>query len=282
MSPTHRWSSVARWGTCLVLVLGAHASAAVALLAHWHEPSATIASAPAILIDLAAAPDAPTVVPSQLPPGPPQPQAQAQPTPEKKIVKADVAPKPEMPFNKPESKPMPERPVEKPLQAEPVPAPQKAAMLAMLPPPRPPIKAQSHERRHAESKPKPSRASSASAPSAAERRARRTAALSPGVTRHDSDALPNWKSRLLARLERYKRYPPEAQQRGEEGVAQLAFSIDRSGGVHNARIVHSSGSPLLDRATLALVQRAQPLPPPPADLGGGRISIVVPIRYNIR
>lgn len=282
MSPARRWSSVARWGICLVLVLGAHAGAAVALLAHWHEPSATIASAPAIPIDLAPAPAAPTIVPSQLPPGPAQPQAQAPPAPEKKIVKADVAPKPEVPVNKPETKPVPEKPIEKPLEANSVPAPQKTVMLAMLPPPRPRIKLQAHEKRRAKAAPPSQRASSASAPSAAERHARRTAALSPGVTQHDSDALPNWKSRLLARLERYKRYPPEAQQRGEEGVAQLAFSIDRSGGVHNAHIVHSSGSPLLDRATLALVQHAQPLPAPPAGIGGARISIVVPIQYDIR
>jgi len=65
-------------------------------------------------------------------------------------------------------------------------------------------------------------------------------------------------------------------------VAQLAFSIDRSGGVHHARIVGSSGSNLLDRETLALVERAQPLPPPPADIPGSQIAVVVPIRYTIR
>jgi protein TonB len=70
--------------------------------------------------------------------------------------------------------------------------------------------------------------------------------------------------------------------RGEQGVAQLAFSVDRHGGVHDARIVRSSGSELLDRETLAMVQRAQPLPPPPPELPGTQIAIVVPIRYNIR
>jgi protein TonB len=94
--------------------------------------------------------------------------------------------------------------------------------------------------------------------------------------------LPNWKSLLVAQLERNKRFPAEAQARGEHGVAQLAFSVDRRGGVHNARIVRSSGSSLLDRETLALVQRAQPLPPPPPELAGAQIAIVVPIRYNMR
>ena len=94
--------------------------------------------------------------------------------------------------------------------------------------------------------------------------------------------MPNWKSALVARLERYKRYPAEAQARGEHGVAQLAFSVDRSGGVHHARIVRSSGSHALDAATLALVARAAPLPPPPPEVRGAQIAITVPIRYNMR
>ena len=94
--------------------------------------------------------------------------------------------------------------------------------------------------------------------------------------------MPNWKSQLVARLERYKRYPAEAQSRGEQGVAQLAFRVDRGGGVHNAHIVRSSGSSLLDEATLALVERAAPLPPPPPEVAGGQIAISVPIRYNLR
>ena len=87
---------------------------------------------------------------------------------------------------------------------------------------------------------------------------------------------------MVATLERSKRYPSEARARGEQGVAQLAFSIDRHGGVHHARIVRSSGSSLLDEATLALIERAQPLPPPPPEIAGAEIAIVVPIRYNIR
>lgn len=87
---------------------------------------------------------------------------------------------------------------------------------------------------------------------------------------------------MVARLERFKRYPPEAQSRGESGIAQLAFSIDRSGGVHRAHIIRSSGSSLLDRETLALPGRASPMPPPPPEVRGAQIPIVVPIRYNAR
>ena len=134
----------------------------------------------------------------------------------------------------------------------------------------------------AEKKPRQVHASLASAPSSAEQRAERAAAPAPGASARDANALPNWRSLLVATLERNKRYPAQAQERGEHGTAELAFSVDRHGGVHRARILRSSGSSLLDSETLAMLERAAPLPPPPVELGGGEISIVVPIRYNIR
>ena len=102
----------------------------------------------------------------------------------------------------------------------------------------------------------------------------------PGASSRNSNAMPNWTSQLVAALERQKRYPSEA--RGDHGTAQLAFNVDRQGGVHNARITRSSGSSVLDHEALALVQRAQPLPPPPPEVPGAQIPIVVPIRYNAR
>ena len=105
--------------------------------------------------------------------------------------------------------------------------------MAVTPPPMP---LQSRKR-----KSRSTAASPPSAPSTAEDRAERAAAPAPGA-RRNPNAVPNWQSLLVATLERSKRYPSEARARGEQGVAQLAFSIDRNGGVHHARIVHSSGS----------------------------------------
>jgi protein TonB len=247
-SALRRWPESLRWGICFALALCFHAAGAAALLAKWNESSDLVANAPLIMIELAAVPVAPETKPNELPPGPQQSEAQ------------------------PEPEPQPIKPVEK---VELPPEPQAEPLLAVTPPPKPIEKPK-------EKKPRQKHASLASAPSSAEHRAERAAAPMPGASSRDSDALPNWKSQVVARLERYKRYPSEAQSRGDHGVAQLAFSIDRSGGVHHARIVGSSGSNLLDRETLALVERAQPLPPPPADIPGAQIAVVVPIRYTIR
>jgi periplasmic protein TonB len=234
-----------RWGLCFALALGFHAAGAAALFAERGEDSDLVANAPVVMVDLAPVPVSSNVRPNELPPGPEQSEAQPEPEPEKPVDKPDL-------------------PLER--QAEP---------LVVVPPPKPIEKPK-------ENKPKQKHASLSSAPSPADQKAARAAAPMPGASSRNSDAVPNWKSQLVARLERYKRYPSEAQSRGEQGVAQLAFSVDRSGGVHNSRIVRSSGSSILDRETLTLAQRAQPLPPPPPEVTGSQIPIVVPIRYNAR
>jgi len=39
---------------------------------------------------------------------------------------------------------------------------------------------------------------------------------------------------------------------------------------------------VLDRETLDMISRASPLPPPPDEVPGARIMVVVPIAYHIR
>jgi protein TonB len=258
-----RWPDATRWGLCFAVALFVHVGGAAALLAHWHDDSDLTAGAPVVMIDLAPAAVSPNATPADTPaPVESKAQPEPDPTPEKPTEQTSVEPEPrpqKPPEEKPEIKPEPEK-----------------SELAMLPPRRPVEKP-------VEKKPKPKhkQASLASAPTAAEQKAERAAAPSAGAGSHNPNAVPNWKSELVARLERAKRYPPEAQSRGDHGVVRIAFSIDRSGGVHNARIVGSSGSSLLDQATLSLLSRAAPLPPPPAEMGA-QVAIVVPIRYNIR
>jgi protein TonB len=95
-------------------------------------------------------------------------------------------------------------------------------------------------------------------------------------------AVATWRSQIAGMLEHSKRYPQEARSRREQGVAQLAFSIDREGHVLSSRIVTSSGFSTLDEETLALVQRAQPFPVPPPEVSGTEIKFTVPVRYCIR
>jgi TonB family protein len=100
---------------------------------------------------------------------------------------------------------------------------------------------------------------------------------SPPGPAKPSPAVASWQQALVARLDRIKSYPPQAN--GAEGVVTVGFRIDRQGKVVTSQVVKSSGSSVLDAAALALIKRASPFPPPPAELSDGDLSIVVPIRY---
>lgn len=100
---------------------------------------------------------------------------------------------------------------------------------------------------------------------------------SAGATGSMSPA--SWKSKVMARLERAKRYPSGAQRRREEGVVYVTFSLDSGGRVLSAQIARSSGFAELDNEVLALVKRASPLPPPPPGMPG---QITAPVKFNVR
>jgi protein TonB len=103
-----------------------------------------------------------------------------------------------------------------------------------------------------------------------------------GAAVEPSAAVHRWESALVAHIERFKRYPAEARARGQHGLARVAFTIDRDGWVRESRILETSGSLELDRESLAMLARAQPMPKPPSQVQTGELSFVVPIRFNIR
>lgn len=97
-----------------------------------------------------------------------------------------------------------------------------------------------------------------------------------------SQAAITWQNRLLAHLARYKRYPEDARRRGETGSNSLRLLIDGNGRVRQHALASESGSPALDRATLQIIQRAQPVPPPPAELlEDGVLEVIAPVSYTL-
>jgi len=237
-----------RWSTCGAIVVLTHAGLAAAAL-QWSEPLDPSEPAAAIVMTLAPLPVAPTPPSEDIPPGPEQVQAEAAPEKPVEVTKQED--------------------LEKPLEREPDPE-------VALPPP--------------EAKPDPPRpesnppAPTTSAPQAPQMAmAAVPAAPSQGtLNATDSTAIPTWRNRIAAALERNKRYPTEARERRQQGVAHLAFTLDRQGRLVGSHIVHGSGSAALDRETLQLLARAQPFPPPPPELIGEHIDLIVPIRFNLR
>lgn len=236
-----------RWFISGGAVVLAHAAAVAALL-QWQEPIDPTDIASAIVIELAPIAVAPTAAQKDVSPGPEQFQAETTPPQpveqqQDKLEKMDEAPDPDMALALPKPAPEPPRPQETRPPAPITTAPQVA------PVPNAPV---------------------AAAPT-----------LGPQNLRQ-SRAIPTWKNAIVGMIERNKRYPARALARSQHGVAEIAFSLDRDGRVLESHIARSSGTAALDEEALAVVQRAQPFPPAPPEVPGARITITMPIRFNIR
>lgn len=117
-----------------------------------------------------------------------------------------------------------------------------------------------------------------------------TATTTPGpvtavartTARAPNQALITWQNQLLGHLARFKRYPDSARRRGVQGTNTVHLLIDKSGHVTSVTLSSTSGSAALDRATLQLIRRAEPLPPPPAELlEEGHVQVAAPISYSL-
>lgn len=104
---------------------------------------------------------------------------------------------------------------------------------------------------------------------------------SPAPAQPAGEGRDSFQGRLLAQLQRFKHYPPEARSAHIEGVVMLHFIMDRSGKVLSADIAKSSGRPALDREALALVHRAEPLPVMPDSMPGATFEAVVPVDFAL-
>jgi len=175
----------------------------------------------------------------------------------------------------------------------PMPAPPPPAPPKVVTPPQPPAPVEELPLPHLAEAPKPvekkieppKEKPSEDPPSAApptQAPAEKSAQPVPGPSPQQIAAKASWEGTLLAHLQKYKKYPPGAQARGKEGLNRLKFVVDADGNVLSYELVGRSGNSDLDRATLDMIRRAQPLPKPPADmLKGGSIEIVAPFVYNI-
>ena len=239
-------SKLTRYGTSLAVVLGVHA-VAIALMLHMSVPRQPQLPPAAMVIDLAPMPAPPPPAPPKVI-TPPQPPA---PVEELPLPKLAEAPKPTIQVPKPvkpKPKPQPPKPVEKK--------------------PEPPKEKPSEE--------PPSETPPTNAP------AEKSAQPAPGPSAQQVAAQASWQSTLLAHLQKYKKYPPGAQRSGKEGMNRLRFVVDAEGNVLSYELEGRSGNADLDRATLEMIRKAQPLPKPPADLlKNGSVELVAPFVYNI-
>ena len=265
-----------RWMVSAVVILAIHAGLIAGGIAWYRQQQSAGVALPTIMIDMAPASAAPQTSQDDVAPGPemqkseeiaqPPDEPMQQAVVEEQIPPAPLMEKPEVEAP-PEQKPEPVPPPPEPAKITPEPPKPKAEV---VPPPKPkPVRA--------EVKKKPSETPFAPRTSAAPRAERQAAAASAATAgaAAAAAALPSYRDRLNAHLQRYK----EPSATGKQGVATLTFTVSRSGQVLGSRISGSSGAPELDAATMSLIRRAQPLPAFPPEMTQASMSFTVGIRY---
>ena len=98
----------------------------------------------------------------------------------------------------------------------------------------------------------------------------------------DPGAKRDFMARIAALLQRQRRYPRRARSRRQEGVGELLFVMAADGRVVQAELAGSSGHRLLDQEILAMLERAKPLPPFPSEIGVARLTLRVPVAFQLR
>ncbi len=196
----------------------------------------------AVMVDLAEAPEAPPAPPTEIPPGPPQQEQQR---------------------SEPEPTPKPREPLPKDVVPE---------VTEPYTPPRSSERDKASDQANVEQTLAP--------PDVSARVSERYAATQTTAGQQSQVAV-TWQGLLLGHLEKYRRYPRLSERRRDEGVVYVRFSVDRKGNASNVRIGRSSGHEALDQATLETVARATPVPPPPAEISGDPVEVMVPVQFFI-
>lgn len=110
----------------------------------------------------------------------------------------------------------------------------------------------------------------------------KSAAPLQGASRKPSSAEVTWQKTLHLHLNKNKKYPSEARNKGVQGVVTVSFVMNREGKVLSSKVLKGSGSALLDTEALETLKRASPLPVPPDDYPFENPSFSIPIKFNIK
>jgi protein TonB len=86
-----------------------------------------------------------------------------------------------------------------------------------------------------------------------------------------------YENRLVSLVEKNKSYPYMARRKGHEGLVEISLRIAPGGQMAEAAVKSSSGSQILDREALRLVQSILPL----ENDSKKEIVLTIPIRYRL-
>lgn len=235
------------WSVSLIVSLALHAMLVAIFLIKFDSAAPSEAPPPAaMVVELAIEPASPPVAPSEIPPGPEQVEAAPKPVEDR----FKFAPLPEV---DPALRPQNVVPIKR--EAAPTQTPNEA---------------------------KEARETTAPAAVTAPVEDKTAAPVEGSNAAPPSNAEQAWEGRILAKLERNKRFPASAQRAGQEDTVFVRIVMDRRGKLLSAQVTRSRGFALLDREVMDLARRASPYPAPPASVAGEQVQIIVPVEFFIK
>ena len=90
----------------------------------------------------------------------------------------------------------------------------------------------------------------------------------------------DWMSELSSWVNADKYYPAQAAEQGQQGTAEIEFTVDRQGNVSGLKLLSSSGSNFLDLAWQGLFQGVT-LPPFPPGTKSDHITVDATMQYEL-
>ena len=271
-------SELALWTAASILVLSLHVGAAIWLLREPEMIAADNAPPAAIMIELAETPEAIETEENEITPDEVMSDASAA---AEKVEEPVDEPEVEQEVVQDEPEPVEEEQQEELTQLDKVEVPLPVAKPKPPEPKKEIVKTKEQKKQPVKQR-QQEQASSKQAVKAQAQAAQtnRNAARQSASGLFASSMTPaRWQSRLMAHLERRKKYPSGAKSRREEGVVYVRFRIDDTGKVLSASLARSSGWPELDNEVLSLIQRASPVPAPPPDVNK---TITAPVKFSRR
>ena len=106
----------------------------------------------------------------------------------------------------------------------------------------------------------------------------RSVAPSPGTGESARRDKVTWQKELAAHFDKFKRYPGDRPARSAEVV--VSFVLDRVGHVLSTRVVRGSGDAAFDAAALEMLQRSDPVPPPPPLVADAGLTFSLPVIFH--
>ncbi len=96
-----------------------------------------------------------------------------------------------------------------------------------------------------------------------------------------NSSLKNYLNTIRRRIEARKNYPFMARRMGIEGRVITEFTIDKNGGLLGLKIKRTSGYTILDQAAINAIKDAAPFPPLPHNISKVKITIILPIWFQL-